>query len=105
MGFAGISSFSGSGTAAGADRARLTGIASGELVEINLVIGGPTTSDDLYSFAFDLVMSAPDVFELVPGSAALGPALRQCIAAHAGTYTEVLAVHFEKHLRALQAGC
>jgi hypothetical protein len=34
-----------------------------------------------------------------------GPAVRQCLAAHPDTYTEVLAEHFEKHLRALQAGC
>jgi hypothetical protein len=35
----------------------------------------------------------------------LGPALHDCLAAHADTYAEVLASHFEKHLRALQAGC
>ncbi len=35
----------------------------------------------------------------------LGSALRECIAAHPDTYSEVLAVHFEKHLLALQAGC
>ena len=35
----------------------------------------------------------------------LGSALRECIAAHPDTYSEVLAVHFEKHLQALQAGC
>jgi hypothetical protein len=34
-----------------------------------------------------------------------GPAFRQCVQAHAGAYTEILAVHFEKHLRALQAVC
>lgn len=36
---------------------------------------------------------------------ALGPAVRECLAANPETYTEVLAVHFDKHLRALQAGC
>ena len=34
----------------------------------------------------------------------LGPAVRDCLEAHPDTYTEVLAVHFEKHLRALQSG-
>ena len=35
----------------------------------------------------------------------LGRAVRECLAAHPDTYTEVLADHFERHLRALQAGC
>jgi hypothetical protein len=34
-----------------------------------------------------------------------GPAVRQCVEAHPDAYTEILAMHFEKHLRALQAGC
>jgi hypothetical protein len=34
-----------------------------------------------------------------------GRAVRECLLAHPDTYTEVLADHFEKHLRALQAGC
>jgi hypothetical protein len=34
----------------------------------------------------------------------LGPAVRDCLDAYPDTYTEVLAVHFEKHLAALQAG-
>ena len=33
-----------------------------------------------------------------------GPAVRDCLEAYPDTYTEVLAVHFEKHLVALQAG-
>ncbi|HCN10454.1 MAG TPA: hypothetical protein DIT01_21200 [Lentisphaeria bacterium] len=33
-----------------------------------------------------------------------GPAVRDCLDAHPDTYTEVVAVHFEKHLAALQAG-
>jgi hypothetical protein len=32
----------------------------------------------------------------------LGPALRDCLSEHSDTYTEVLALHFEHHLRALQ---
>lgn len=35
---------------------------------------------------------------------ALGPQLRQCLAAHADTYAEVLRDHFVRHLRALTAG-
>ena len=35
----------------------------------------------------------------------LGRAVRDCLDAHPDTYKEILAVHFEKHLRALQAGC
>jgi hypothetical protein len=35
----------------------------------------------------------------------LGTALRECLAAHQDTYNGVLAAHFERHLRALQAGC
>lgn len=34
----------------------------------------------------------------------LGPAVRGCLEEHPDTYTEVLAVHFEKHLKALQSG-
>ncbi len=44
-------------------------------------------------------------FGSVLTDAVLGPAVRDCLAAHPDTYTEVLAVHFDKHLRALQAGC
>jgi len=36
--------------------------------------------------------------------ARLGPAVRACLEAHPDTYTEVLAVHFAKHLEALLAG-
>jgi hypothetical protein len=44
-------------------------------------------------------------FGSVLTDASLGPALRDCLMAHRETYHEVLAVHFEKHLQALQAGC
>ncbi|MDG2127366.1 MAG: tagaturonate epimerase family protein [Fuerstiella sp.] len=36
--------------------------------------------------------------------ATLGPAVRSVLESHPNTYTEVLADHFERHLRALQAG-
>jgi hypothetical protein len=44
-------------------------------------------------------------FGSVLTDAALGSALRECIKAHPDTYVQVLAVHFEKHLQALLAGC
>jgi hypothetical protein len=44
-------------------------------------------------------------FGSVLTDAMLGPALQACLAAHRDTYAEVLATHFEQHLRALQAGC
>jgi len=44
-------------------------------------------------------------FGSVLTDATLGRAVRDCLQAHPDTYTEILAVHFEKHLRALQAGC
>jgi hypothetical protein len=68
-------SFSASGTAGAPDLVRIGGSPSADLVEVDVVIGGPTTSDDLYSFAFDLVLGDPTVAELVEGSATLGSAL------------------------------
>jgi tagaturonate epimerase len=44
-------------------------------------------------------------FGSVLTDATLGKAVRDCLIAHPDTYKEILAVHFEKHLRALQAGC
>jgi tagaturonate epimerase len=44
-------------------------------------------------------------FGSVLTDAVLGPAVRDCLAVNPDTYAEVLAVHFDKHLRALQAGC
>ena len=43
-------------------------------------------------------------FGSVLTDAMLGPALRECLVEHDDTYTDVLAEHFERHLRALQAG-
>ena len=44
-------------------------------------------------------------FGSVLNDAALGPALWECLTAHRDTYADVLATHFEEHLRALRAGC
>ena len=68
-------SFTPSGTAASPDLVRLSGSASSDLVELQVVISGPTESDDLYAFAFDLVLSNADVAGYVDGSAAIGNAL------------------------------
>lgn len=65
--------FAGSGTAAAADRVRLTGTANGDLVTLRVDLGGPTTSTDLFGFAFDLVLSNPSMIAVV--SATEGDAL------------------------------
>jgi hypothetical protein len=44
-------------------------------------------------------------FGSVLTDASLGIELRECLTEHQDTYTDVLAAHFERHLRALQAGC
>lgn len=68
--------FSASGTVPAPDEVRLAGgAASGDLVSVDVAVGGPTTSTRLYSFAFDIVIGAPDVLTLVASSAVAGPAL------------------------------
>lgn len=68
-------SFIASGTASSPDGVRVTGIASGDLVTLDVVISGQTTSTDLYSFAFDLLLGDPTVVELIGGSVNFGTAL------------------------------
>jgi hypothetical protein len=68
-------SFVGSGTASTQNLVRTSGAPAGELVTVGVVIGGPTTSADLYSFAFDLVIGDPTVASYVAGSASTGTAL------------------------------
>lgn len=68
--------FQGSGTAATADLVRLVGGASsGDLVTIDVALSGPTASADIYSFAFDLVLSDSAVARYESGSATAGGAL------------------------------
>lgn len=68
--------FTGSGSVATNDLVRLTGGAvSGDTVTVNVVIGGPSTSSDIYSFAIDLILSDPTVARLIGGSAQAGTAL------------------------------
>ena len=50
--------FTGSGTASAPNLVRLRGDAVGEdILMVEVVLGGPTTSDDLYAYAFDLQLS------------------------------------------------
>jgi hypothetical protein len=42
---------------------------------LDVIIMGPTTSNDLYSFAFDLVLSDSGVAQYINGSASFGSAL------------------------------
>jgi hypothetical protein len=68
--------FVASGTAAGPDVVRLAkGRSAGQQLTVDVAIGGPTTSDDLYAFAFDLVIGDTEVLSFVPGSETLGEAL------------------------------
>jgi hypothetical protein len=69
-------SFTGSGTSPAANLVYLRGgTVSGDMVTVEVVIVGPTTSQDLYSFVFDLVLSDPTVAAYEPGTAVFGTAL------------------------------
>ena len=71
-----LGQFQSSSTPPAANRVYLVGGASsGDLVTVNVAIGGATTSTDLYSFAFDLVLGDPTVAQFVSGSADFGNAL------------------------------
>jgi len=68
--------FTPSGTPSSQNLVRLTRVSSsGVLMILEASLGGPTTSSDLYSFAFDLVLSDPTVVQYVPGSVEAGTAL------------------------------
>ena len=68
--------FTPSGSAATADLVRLRqGSATGNTVVLEVALSGVTTSSDLYSFAFDLLLGDPTVAQYVAGSAAVGTAL------------------------------
>jgi hypothetical protein len=65
-----------SGTAAAPNLVRLRASSvSGDTAVLEVVLGGPTTSSDVYAFAFDLVLSNPAIAAYVAGSAAAGTAL------------------------------
>ncbi len=68
--------FTGSGTAEAANLVRLrAGTADKDIVGVEAVIGGATTSSDLYAFAFDIVLGDSNVARYVQGSATFGSAL------------------------------
>jgi hypothetical protein len=65
-----------SGTPAAADLVRLRAVGtSGDTVTLEIAVGGPTTTQDLYAVAFDLALGDPDVVRYREGSAELGPLL------------------------------
>jgi hypothetical protein len=67
--------FAPSGTPSGPGVVRLVGKPTMDLVELHVVIGGPTSNADIYSFAFDLVLGDESIVEYVGGSARHGSAL------------------------------
>ena len=69
--------FTPSGTTAAPNLVRMTqAVVDRDLVRINVVVGGATSSTDIYSFAFDLVLSDATVASYVAGSAQAGTALQ-----------------------------
>jgi hypothetical protein len=68
--------FAPSATARQADLVRFVGASvTGDVATVAVAIGGPTTSTDLYAFAFDVVLSDFTVASYVAGSATVGDAL------------------------------
>lgn len=70
-----VASFVDSGSTPAADMVRTIGTGAGDSVTVEVAIGGPTTSTDLYAFAFELTFGDPTVAEYVSGSASMGTAL------------------------------
>ena len=69
--------FTPSGTASAPNLVRMTqAVVDRDVVRINVVLGGQTSSTDIYSFAFDLVLSDATVASYVAGSAQAGTALQ-----------------------------
>jgi hypothetical protein len=69
-------SFRSSNTATTPDQVRLVGgAASEDVVTVRVVLHGPTSTSDLFAFAFDLVVSDADAVQYVVNSARLGDAL------------------------------
>ena len=70
-----VPSFS-TGTVAGPDIVRLRGgSVAGDTITVEVAIGGPTTGDDLYAFAFDLLLSDTTIVRFVDGSEVAGNVL------------------------------
>jgi hypothetical protein len=68
-------SFTDSGTASAPDLVRLTGTPSRERVLVDVVLAGPTTSEDISSFAFDVEIGDTSVLAYGDVAAVAGPAL------------------------------
>lgn len=69
-------SFTASGTPTAANLIKLIQKSkSGSHVIVQAVIYGPTTSQDLYTFAFDVAIGDPTIVKFVSGSAVAGTAL------------------------------
>ena len=67
--------FTDSGTDSAPDLVRLTGSPSSERVLVEVVLAGPTTSDDITSFAFDVAIGDTSVLAFGDVPATSGPAL------------------------------
>jgi hypothetical protein len=68
-------SFVSSGTVATPDLVRLTGSSSGNIVTVEVVLGGATTNQDIYSYAFDLLLGDSTVASYVASSVSVGGSL------------------------------
>ncbi len=55
----------------------MTGSVSGDTITVTVNLTGPTTSSDIYGFAFDIIMSSPGILQYVTNSAQAGNALQQ----------------------------
>ena len=67
--------FTASGTASTPDLVRLTGATAGDTITVEVVLGGATTSQDIYSYAFDLLLGDAAVARYVPNSISVGNSL------------------------------
>jgi hypothetical protein len=71
-----VATFTASTTAPAPDGVRLEGaVVSNNMVTLEVVLDGATTSTDLYAFAFDILLSNPGVINFVAGSAMFGDVL------------------------------
>ncbi|ANM28499.1 hypothetical protein ABI59_00955 [Acidobacteria bacterium Mor1] len=71
-----VAGFQASGTAAAPDGVRLVEAArNGNTVDLSVVVGGPSTSNDIFGFAFDLVIGTTGVLAYSGLDPVVGPAL------------------------------
>ena len=73
---AAVAVFTASATAPLADGVRMEGtVVADDMVNIQIVLDGQTTSTDIYAFAFDILLSNSGVVQFIPGSALEGGVL------------------------------